>query len=87
MAVSIGRRVEPFECKSIPSEQLTKGHRIVEDNRLSAVVIERIRVESGACKTNIHVRVTTGGTQSNGEPNDRIWCYSAGTTTNVVADY
>jgi hypothetical protein len=84
MVVGVGRRVKAFEQAHIPSEKLTRGHRIVEDNRLIGVVTERIVEPFGGCRHNIHVRVATANSRA-GEPiPERLFCYSGGTTVTIV---
>lgn len=84
MVVGVGRRVEPFEQRSVPTDTLKCGDRIVEANRLVGVVIERVVEPFGGCRTNIHVRVATGGTKTDGKPTENMWCYSAATSCNIV---
>lgn len=87
MVAGIGRRVEDQEMRTVPTDTLKRGDRIVEDHRLVGVVIERIAEPFGGCRTNIHVRMDVGTRKDDGSVRDRLWCYQAGTSAKVVENY
>lgn len=82
MAVGVGRRVEPFEYRPKPVEQLRIGDRIVEDGRLAGVVVERTHEPFGGCRHNVHVKVDASMGR---EPTVKTWCYTGGTKANVIS--